>query len=113
MDTKPKTHLSHEQRRERRQLIAAAVSGGMSIEEAAGSFGVTADHVVRACKSEGVAYKRKDRRVSPKTLQIVGALMAGKPTTEIREWAGVSRAYLHQLRIACREAGIPLPDTAP
>jgi DNA-binding CsgD family transcriptional regulator len=100
--------MTHEQRRKRRQEIAAYAAEGRTAAETAEHFGVTSQTVYNACRPVGVvpAATKQTRHVAYAT--IADLINTDDTHAVIAARRGTTRQRVGQIASKCREAGIPI-----
>lgn len=98
------THLTHDDRRERRAAIAAAVESGQAAADAAIEWGVSVGLVHQACREHGVSLRTIQ---SGTTLEILARLLNTQDCLHtIATDLGVKFSRVRSVLQLARRAGI-------
>ena len=105
------THrISHKERAALRCRIAASISGGMSVDQAAAEFGVSVGHIYLACRENNTALPKKQHSTARIMRVIAAMLNTHQSLSSIAAAEGVSRQWVWGIYHLAKDAGLPVHE---
>jgi hypothetical protein len=102
--------MTHDERRRRREALAADVRNGMPLCDACTKHRLSMAHGHSACKEHDVHPPRDRLRQQGRTFAVAGALFDVRRTyDDIASAFNVTKQYVGLVYKACRAAGVPVP----
>ena len=102
--------MTHEERRERRKQLSAAVAGGMSVPQAAREFGMGCKYAYLACIEFGGLPDGYAKIIHPSSMQILAKLLnTNESISEIARQCKLTHQRISKIYRLAIEAGIKFP----
>ena len=105
------THrISHKERAALRCRIAASISGGMTVDQAAAEFGVSVGYVYLACREQNTSLPKKQHSQA-RIMRVIAAMLNTRQSlSAIAASEGVSRQWVWSIYRCAKDAGIPVHE---